>query len=310
MQNSFPMSSSQTTFWVPSWKSPCGIAEYTDSIAEVLPSVNVTAYPLDIKNTRLLHIQHEYSIFEGIDVSHYIQLSHQHNIPVVVTQHTIRPLISNWQRDTDVLVALGEGGSKMLHDQWPDKIVVHIPHGCPTWFPTRKVRRGRVIGAFGFMNSQKGFFRLLEALKDIPKAKLLIFSYPKAPELENSWSKAIEGLSVRRTSEFLPVKEIAQQLAAEADILVFWYDDILPETESGAIRIGLATGVPVLASPTKWFHSVRNITYQPKDLTEGIHRLLDDSSLRIRLTTAAKEYCHANSWAKVAKLHTDLWRSL
>jgi glycosyltransferase involved in cell wall biosynthesis len=309
-QNSFRMPSSQTTFWVPSWKSPCGIAEYTDCIAEVLPSVKVIAHPSNIKNTHLLHIQHEYGIFKGFDISHYIQLAHQHNIPVIITQHTIRPIISDWQHDADILVALGEGGSEMLHDQWPDKTVVHIPHGCPTWFPTRKVRRSRVIGAFGFMNSQKGFFKLLEVLKGIPEAELLIFSYPKAPELEYIWSKAVEDLPVQRVSEFLSVREIAQQLAAEADILVCWYDDILPETESGAVRIGLSTGVPVLASPTKWFRSVRNVTYQPENLVEGIHCLLDDSSLRMQLTTAAKEYCHANSWSEVAKLHADLWRAL
>ncbi len=309
-QNSFRMSSSQTTFWVPSWKLPCGIAEYTSSIAKVLPSVNVIAHPLDIRNTQLLHIQHEYGIFKGVDIAHYIQLAHHRNIPVIITQHTIHPQKSDWQHDADILVALGEGGSEMLHDQWPDKTVVHIPLGCPIWFPTRKVRQSRVIGAFGFMNRQKGFFKLLEVLKAIPESELLIFSYPKASELENSWSKAIEGLPVRRVSEFLPEREIAQRLAAEADILVFWYDDILPETESGAVRVGLATGVPVLTSPTKWFRSVGDVTYQPENLVEGIHRLLDDSSLRMQLTTAAKEYCHANSWSQVAKLHTDLWRAL
>src|SRR5262249_13034367 len=67
-----------------------------------------------------------------------------------------------------------------------------------------------------------------------------------------------------------------------------------------AIRIGLATGVPVLASPTTWFHDLRDVTHQPADMMEGVRRLLDDTELRTKLTTAAESYCRENSWSKVA----------
>jgi len=55
-----------TSLWIPSWQSRCGVAEYTASLAAVLPShVNVTAEAPDPSRVRLLHIQHEASLFPG-----------------------------------------------------------------------------------------------------------------------------------------------------------------------------------------------------------------------------------------------------
>jgi glycosyltransferase involved in cell wall biosynthesis len=79
---------------------------------------------------------------------------------------------------------------------------------------------------------------------------------------------------------------------------------------SGAARIALATGVPVLASPTAWFSDLRHVTHQPDDLVDGLARLLDDTSLRDRVTLAAREYCHAHSWRRVAAEQAALWQSV
>jgi glycosyltransferase involved in cell wall biosynthesis len=68
--------------------------------------------------------------------------------------------------------------------------------------------------------------------------------------------------------------------------------------------------VPVLASPTSWFHDLGDVTYQPSSLAEGVQRLLDDTELRDHLTAQARSYCEANSWPRVAAQHLALWRSL
>jgi glycosyltransferase involved in cell wall biosynthesis len=185
-----------------------------------------------------------------------------------------------------------------------------MPHGCPTWFPPRKKSRGRVIGAFGFLEPHKGFWHLLDALRALPDTELLIFSYAKWRETEYRWDEAARGLPVRRVREFVPSGEAARRLAEEADILVFWYDEAPVASASGAIRVGLATGVPVLASPTAWFWDVREATYQPEDLVDGIQQLLEDTPLRERLSAAAREYCHENSWPRVAERHLALWHEL
>jgi len=259
---------------------------------------------------RVLHVQHEDSLFRDADLARQVQQARRAGIPIAITGHTIRPQTCSWEQDADALVAVSTRGAAMLRSRWPKRRVEYVPHGCPTWFPPRKAKPGKVIGAFGFLEPYKGFWRLLDVVRAIPEAKLLLFSYAKSPELVARWEEAARGLRVRRIEEFLPAAEVARRLAAEADILAFWYDDIPHASASGAIRVGLATGVPVLASPTSWFQDLGDATYQPGDLIEGTKRLLEDQRLREKVTAVARDHCHENSWRRTAERHQSLWESL
>lgn len=298
------------TLWVPSWGSSCGIAEYAAHLSGAVAAVRVTAKPPDMGSVRRLHIQHEDSLFNDAELLRYVQQARTSRIPVIITEHGVWPRARSWEREADVLVAMTQRGTDMLRRRWPGKRVEYIPCGCPTWFPPRKSTCGRVIGAFGFLEKHKGFWRLLEALRELPGTELLLFSYAKSAEIEASWEKAVHGLPVRRISQYLSITEVARQLAAEADVLVFWYDEVAHASASSAVRVGLATGLPVLTSPTSWFFDVRNVTYQPENLSEGVRNLLDDLSLQGRLTSAAREYCHEHSWIRTAQRHVALWRTL
>jgi len=298
------------TVWVPTWRTTCGVAEYTAHLVESVPGVRVVSRPPAMGGLQLLHIQHEDSIFDEAEFVRCLLAARQERVPTAVTLHTVRTQMRSWEAEADALVALTSRGCDMLRARWPTKPVEMIPPGCPTWFPRRKSTTGKVIGAFGFLGSHKGFWQLLDVLKQMPEAELLMFSYSRLPELEARWEQDARGLKVRRVREFLPTDEIARRLAAEADILAFWYDDFREASASYAVRIGLATGVPVLASPTGWFSDLRDVTYQPKNLYEGVRRLLDDAPLRESLRHAAREYCHANSWPRIAERHLALWRRL
>jgi glycosyltransferase involved in cell wall biosynthesis len=306
------------TFWTPSWGDTCGLAEYTAHLVKPLtvalaPSytaVQVTRTPLDPAGLRLLHVQHEHSLFDDVELTRQIQGARQAGVPVVVTEHTVGPSSQPWEREADALVALTQRGAHQLRARWPHKRVEHLPLGCPTWFPPGKMGHGRVIGAFGFLEPYKGFWRVLESLRELPDAELLMFSHARRPEIAAQWDKDATGLPVRRVGDFLPVEEVACRLAAEADLLVFWYEGIDHVSASYAVRIGLATGVPVLVSSTTWFEDLGEAVYRPATLTEGIERLLTDEPLRRSVTDAAREYCHANSWQRSAEAHIALWESL
>jgi glycosyltransferase involved in cell wall biosynthesis len=296
------------SLWVPSWKSPCGIAEYTAHLVENMSNVRVTNHPPDLTGVRLLHIQHENCLLKDPEISHVVREAHIRHIPVIVTEHSLQSAIQAWEGDADVLVTHTTQGADHLRSHWPAKCIEHIPHGCPTWFPPRKTRRGRVIGAFGFLERHKGFRCLLDLLRVMPDTELLMFSHAKSPELDAQWEANAQGLPVRRIKDFLSSAEAARRLAAEADILVYWYNDIDLAPASGAVRVGLATGVPVLTSPTRWFADLQEATYQPQNLIVGVQRLFEDVSLRERLTASAREYCHENSWSRTAERHLALWR--
>lgn len=298
------------TLLVPSWQTPCGIAEYTRHICECLPGIKATASVPDMKGVRVLHVQHEPSLFDAANLTALVQKARAYGVPVVITQHTVTRELSTWEREADALVTLSESGKQMLRERWPKKRIECIPCGCPTWFPPRKSRRGRVIGAFGFLEAHKGFWRLLDLLRALPDTELFLVSHARSREIEARWSKAAAGLPVRHHKEFLPIEDAARLLAAEADILVYGYDDIAFASTSSAVRVGLATGVPVLTSPTRWFEDLRDVTFQPQDLNEGVRQLLEDPELRDRLTSAARDYCHEHSWYRTAERHLALWQSL
>jgi glycosyltransferase involved in cell wall biosynthesis len=255
-------------------------------------------------------VQHGYNLFDEAALARDIQETRRLGVPVVATEHAVLPRVHPWERDVDMLIALTERGADQLRRRWPGKRVEHVPHGCPTWFPSRKRRRGKVIGAFGFLEPHKGFWQLLDVLRELPGTELLVFSHAKSDEQARRWEEAIRGLRVRWEPRFLPAGEIARRLAADADILAFWYDEVPHASASGAVRIGMATGVPVLASPTSWFSELQDQTWQPDSLVDGVQCLLEDTSLRNHVSKAATDYCKENSWRNIADRHLTLWHAL
>jgi len=301
---------SPATIWVNSWGTPCGISEYTRHLVDEIPSLHVTARPPEPRTVRLLHIQHEPGIYHAESLTQYTEQAQQAGLPLAITEHRVVAQMCPWEADAEVLISLTAHGTEILKKRWPYKQVYHFPCGCPTWSLQPKAVRGKVIGAFGFLHPTKGFWRLLEVLRALPGTQLLMFSHARKPGVEERWEQDAAGLPVRRIAEFLPIREIACHLAMEADILVYWYDEVPHAAASAAVRVGLATGVPVLASPTQWFRDLQEVTYQPSDLLEGVRRLLEDTELRDRLTASAREYCHRYSWPRVVGWHLELWNTM
>jgi glycosyltransferase involved in cell wall biosynthesis len=298
------------TVWVSSWDTPCGIAEYTRYLAEAIPQARVIAKADDLQPAGVLHLQHEPSMAGQEQTSLILARAQKAGTPTVATLHAVGPGAAPWEGTCSALVSLSERGTAMLRARWPGRRVETIPHGCPTWFPPRKQSRGRVIGAHGFLARHKGFWRLLEVLDRLPGSELLVLSHARDAELEARWKEATRGRAVRWVPDFLPARQVAERLAQEADVVVYWYDEQAYDATSLAVRVGLASGVPVLTSHTSWFSDLAEATLQPSDLAEGVSRLLEDEPLRQSLVAAARDHCHTHSWKTIAERHLSLWRSL
>jgi glycosyltransferase involved in cell wall biosynthesis len=297
------------TLWVPSLGTSCGIAEYTRALAVQLPGTVLATAP-DPTKAGLLHVQHEPALFDAGRLVRELVRARRAGVPVAVTEHAVGGAARSWEAETDALVVHTPRGAELLRARWPGKRVELIAHGCPTWFPPRKRRRGRTVGGFGFLEPHKGFTALLDVLRELPGTELVLYSHTRSREFEGEWEQAAAGLPVRRVAGYLAEEEVARRLAAEADLLVFWYDEPSFAAASGAARVGLATGVPVLTSPTSWFADLTEATFQPASLVDGVRRGLDDDVLRRRLTETARAYCHDHSWARVAERHLALWHEL
>jgi glycosyltransferase involved in cell wall biosynthesis len=294
--------------WVPSWRQRCGVGEYSADLVRSLPGIEVVASePTGRADLRLVHVQHETSLLDDADLERYLDAA---DWPVTVTEHSVGTESRGWESKASALVALTAEGVNRLAQRAPGRRVLRMDMGCPTWFPPRKHQRGRVIGAFGFLEAHKGFFGLLAAVRELEGVSLELHSYPKWSAIADRFAADCSGLDVSWHRQYLPVDEIARRLAATCDVVVFWYDEVPTAAASAAVRVALASGVPVLTSRTTWFADVADVTYQPADLVEGLERLLDDSELRAELVARARDYCHAHAWPRVAAQHLQLWQEL
>lgn len=308
------------TVWTPSVGTRCGVAQYAAELVAALRGIGcpVAHAPGPDAGAAVLHLQHEHSLVTPGRVAEVARDTRDRGAALVVTEHTVRrdvPATTDaWEDDVAALVAHSAEAAALLRERRPRRRVELIPHGCPTWFPPRRARRGRVVATFGFLEPHKGLEALVDAAaalggRDAVEELLLIGSTRAA--WADEWFAGLDlPVPVRRVDGFLPEDEIARRLAAEADVLVFPYVQPRFAAVSGAVRVGLASGVPVLTSPTTWFSDLCHTTLQTDDLAAGIARLLDDTALRDELSAAAREHCEAHSWARVARRHADLYASL
>jgi glycosyltransferase involved in cell wall biosynthesis len=298
--------------WTPSVGTRCGVAQYADALVTVLHRTGCPATH-DAKprpGAGVLHLQHEHSLVAPDHVADVARRCRDSGVPFVVTEHTVRAQVDGWEGEATALVAHSQDGVGLLRDRWPAQRVELIPHGCPTWFPPRKARRGRVVATFGFLEPHKGLVALLDAAAAVGDVELLLIGSTRAAWADEWLAGLALPVPVRRVEQFLDEPEIAHRLAAEADVLVFPYAQPRFAAVSGAVRVGLASGVPVLTTPTTWFSDLGAVTLQTDDLAGGIARLLDDTALRDELTAAARVHCHEHSWDRAARQHADLYGSV
>jgi len=277
----------------------------------------------------VLHLQHEHSLVAPERVAQVAREARGRGAALVVTEHTVhrntagtddgankdgaaddRAAADALEDDVAALVAHSAECAGLLRERRPAQRVELIPHGCPTWFPPRKARRGRVVATFGFLEPHKGLTALVDAAAALGDVELLLIGSTRAAWADEWFAGLDLRVPVRRVGGFLDEDEIARRLAAEADVLVFPYAQPRFAAVSGAVRVGLASGVPVVTSPTTWFSDLGHTTLQTDDIAAGIARLLDDTALRTELSAAARAHCHAHSWARVAQRHADLHASL
>jgi glycosyltransferase involved in cell wall biosynthesis len=173
-----------------------------------------------------------------------------------------------------------------------------------------------IVGTFGFLLPPKGLQQLIHAfalvLRHFPAAMLMMLNaeFPgaagSAEERECCRALIRElGLDdrIRLIDEFLETDEILLLLNA-CDMTVFSYQSS-SESDSGAVRLGLAAGRPVATTPLAVFANLSGIVHQfagktATDIAEGIVALLRAPDLAARLVQQQQDWIGRNSWAAQA----------
>ena len=172
-----------------------------------------------------------------------------------------------------------------------------------------------ILGSFGFLFPHKGTNSLIQAVAKLrpiwPKIRLRLVTavFDRADsrqELERCLATAAEhGLQdeIEWFTEFEP-EAAAVKLLGDTDLVVLPYGPT-PESASGAVRIALASGVPVAASKVPIFEEVKGATAplsgtRPSEIATSVAALLEDHRYRQRLKDRAATWLERRSWTKVA----------
>jgi len=172
-----------------------------------------------------------------------------------------------------------------------------------------------VIGTFGFLLPGKGLVELIHSLalvfRAYPSAYLLMlnadYPTPESQEQRESCEALVRQLGLAGNlsliHDFLDTEEILFLLSA-CDAIVYPYQRS-EEAASGAIRLGLAAGRPVLTTPLPIFSDVSAIVYQlpgteARAIAEGIVSFLGDKEASAAILQRQRDWVRANGWAAQA----------
>ncbi len=232
--------------------------------------------------------------------------------PVVLTAHDVLPrrrraapvwpdvletaerVVVHSQRAVEQLVELGLGRER----------IARIPHPV---FPAEPLPppKGRTLLFFGLIRDYKGLDVLLEALPEIPDAKLVVAGDPVDPVRKTA------GVDWRLG--FVPEAEVPG-LMAEAAAVVLPYRRL---DSSGVLATAIGYGRPVVVSDVG---SLGEIVREygagevvppgdPKALAEATTRLLEPAALKAA-HAGAKKAAKQLTWKKAAQAHDKLYREV
>jgi len=312
----------------------CGIASYSRDLCNALAEQGVDVYVVrtprlgvktvelltdvaervPFKKVDLIHVQHEYGLFQGLEESFY-RILKLYEKPIVSTMHAIGnfiidPIIAD---NSNLLITHNKFCKKKLGH--PSKI---IPHGCkPTKCqPSKESKMAyaippevSIVGYCGFISPYKGLDLLIEAMEKVPNAALLVgggwHAGPDTQYITRLKERSLTSLEGRcQWIGYVPDEMLSTAYGA-MDIVCYGSKI---STESGALLMALSHGKATIASSIAPFREKEKaralITFKNvKDLRRKIKKLLKDDDARKELEAGARAYAEENSWESVAKLH-------
>nr|WP_314863340.1 glycosyltransferase [uncultured Undibacterium sp.] len=169
----------------------------------------------------------------------------------------------------------------------------------------------KVLASYGFLLPHKGLPQLIQAFvqlrKDDPDLHLLLLNalYPVA-ESQREYEYCLSliqqlGLSEHVTlqTEFLADEDCVTCLQA-ADLIVYPYQQT-QESSSAAVRMGIASGVPVAVTPLEIFDDVGDAVFRlpgisAMELAQGISAMLANPELLELQISQASTWAQSRQW--------------
>jgi len=325
-------------------KVRCGIRTYSENLINSLVKYGVEVYvvrwprfgvltseivgnivdkiPKD--KIDVLHVQHEYGLFKGLD-GYFYNLLKDLDVPVVTTMHAV----GNFEIDP-IIASVSD--KVIVHNRFcykrfgfHDKTVI-IEHGClnPISCPPVDECKRRfgidpripIVGYLGFISKYKGLETLIQAVSMIPDVALLIGGgyhvEPGTSYIDNLKRWSLQVLPGRvQWLGYVPDEEMKYVYGA-MDLLVY---PSVYVTESGALLTALSHCKACITSNVPPFKEKERkkalVTFKDlDDLVEKIKYYIKNVDARRKLEDGARKYAFRYRWDVIARKHIRLYREL
>jgi glycosyltransferase involved in cell wall biosynthesis len=300
---------------------------------------------LNISQTDIVCVQHEYGIFGGAAGSHLLKLLGDLRMPVVTTLHTVlkaptpeyRTVMCKLSDLSDKLVVMSRKASDFLKDIYavPEGKIAFIHHGIPdtpfidpSFYKDKfGVEGKKVLLTFGLLSPNKGIENVLQALPAVIKKHpdvvyiILGATHPHILKMHGDTYRIMLQQLVRRLdigehvlfqNRFVELKELCEFLGI-ADIYVTPY---LEEAQisSGTLAYAMGTGKAVISTPY-WYATEmlaedrgRIVPFNnPDAMAEQIIDLLDNDVDRHAMRKKAYLFSRNAVWKEVARKYLQVF---
>ncbi len=305
--------------------------------SDASPSLDVLAEKLLVGSYSDIVIQFNFGFFDLMQLQQLLARLQERDIAIIIVFHATKDVI----RDGQVKKSLRQLGQVLRKCK---RLLVHsvddinrlkrfglvnnltlFPHGVfydPSFLAKPKLATTNIrrLAAYGFLLPDKGIPELIEAFLLLRRhletegieldVRLELYNalYP-ANVSSQEWERCVELI---RCSEYRPFihldttfhkDEETLQALANCDAVIFPYQQSR-ESASGAIRLALASGCPVICTPLAIFDDVKNIVHKlpgfsPQLLAEGLYHLLNDDERLHSQVKAQYAWLEAHAWQRV-----------
>ena len=313
-----------------------------------LSDYSVASQFLNISQTDIVCVQHEFGIYGGTAGSHLLKLLADLRMPVVTTLHTVlkdpapeyRAVMKKLADLSDKLVVMSHKAVDFLKDVYavPEDKIVFIHHGIPDTpfidpsFDKDKfgVEGKKVLLTFGLLSPNKGIENVLQALPAIiekhPDVAYIILgaTHPNVLKshgdayrimLQQLVHKLGIGKHVIFQNRFVELTELCEFLGI-ADIYITPYLEEAQIT-SGTLAYAMGTGKAVISTPYWYAKEMlakgrgRIVPFQNTDaMAEKIIDLLDNDVDRHAMRKKAYMFTRDAIWKEVSRKYLQVFNEV
>ncbi len=282
-------------------------------------------------------IQHEFGIFPK--ATYFLQLLHGiENIPYVVTVHSVYEHLDKTICTAAIrnMVVHTEEGMGVLRKLGNTNKIFVIPHGCVRFDDKAELwnifQNPYTIIQFGFGFFYKGVDKVLDAIhhlkKTDPKFKDIFYCYLCSENHHTNMVHSqyydfliekIEKLNLHDNVAIIrkfQTEQIIKNYLRTAKLAVFPYvgdPKNMVYGASGAIRVAMACGTPVVASDCHQFDDLEGVVPRPGDyreLAEEIDKVFSNDLYRNGIIARMSDYVDKNDWDVTADRYLSIYSQI